>query len=86
MYKVELTREAKRYFERADAALQRKLDRCFDRLKVEPCHGGNIKRLKGQLASYYRYRVGDYRVIYRVDGRQRAVFVLRIAHRSEAYE
>jgi len=54
MYRVELSRDARRYFERADASLQRRLDRCFDRLKVEPHFGGSIKPLKGKFAERYR--------------------------------
>ena len=49
MHSVALSKDARRFFERADASLQRRLDRCFDRLKVEPHHGGNIKPLKGTL-------------------------------------
>ena len=86
MYSVALSTDARRFFERADAALQRRLDRCFDRLKVDPHSGGNVKRLAGNLAGYFRYRVGDYRVIYRIDDPQQAVHVLKIAHRSEVYE
>ena len=85
MYSVELGRVARRTFERAAASLQRRLDRCFDRLKVEPHFDGNIKPLKGKLAGHYRYRVGDYRVIYRIDEHGSVVHVLKIAHRSEAY-
>jgi mRNA interferase RelE/StbE len=86
MYKVELSRDAKRYFERANALLQRRLDRCFDHIKVNPRGAGNAKRLGGNLSGHYRYRVGDYRVIYRIDDSQQIVFVLKIAHRSEVYE
>ena len=86
MYKFELSRDAKRFFERASATLQRRLDRCFDKLKVEPHSDGGIKPLKGDFAGYYRYRVGDYRVIYRIDDQQQSVFVLKIAHRSDVYE
>ena len=85
MYRVELSRDAKRFFERASATLQRRLDQCFDRLKVDPRGAGNIKRLGGNLAGAYRYRVGDYRVIYRIDDRKQVVAVLKIAHRSDAY-
>lgn len=85
MYHVELSRDAKRFFERADASLQRRLDRCFDQLKVGPRDAGNIKPLAGNLAGRYRYRIGDYRVIYRIDDRQHLVAVLKITQRSEAY-
>jgi mRNA interferase RelE/StbE len=33
----------------------------------------------------YRYRVGDYRVIYRLEPADGRLFVLRVAHRREAY-
>jgi mRNA interferase RelE/StbE len=85
MYHVELSRSARRFFERANATLQRRLDGCFDKLKAEPHEGGSIKRLTGKLAGRFRYRVGDHRVIYRIDEEEVKVFVLKIAHRSEAY-
>lgn len=34
----------------------------------------------------FRIRVGDYRVLYEVDDNPRVVTILRIAHRSRAYE
>lgn len=86
MYHVELSRDARRFFERASAAFQRRLDRCFDQLKVEPRDAGNIKPLTGKLKGHYRYRVGDYRVIYRIDEKQQFVAVSKIAHRSAAYD
>jgi mRNA interferase RelE/StbE len=45
----------------------------------------NIKRLKGPLAGHYRYRAGDWRIIYQIDEQARTVTVMLIAHRSEAY-
>jgi mRNA-degrading endonuclease RelE of RelBE toxin-antitoxin system len=38
------------------------------------------------LSGRLRYRVGDWRVIYRIDDTPRQVHVLVIAHRSEVYE
>ncbi|USR91081.1 type II toxin-antitoxin system RelE/ParE family toxin [Phormidium yuhuli AB48] len=46
----------------------------------------NIKVLKGDYAGYYRYRIGDYRVIYTIDDKLVQVFVIAIAHRRESYE
>ncbi len=36
-------------------------------VEQNPRQHPNIKALKGELAGRYRYRVGDYRVIYRID-------------------
>ena len=85
MYRVILSHDAQRFFDDADAPLQRKLDRCFDMLKGEPRHHPNIKPLKGKLDGYYRYRVGDWRVVYRVDSQNQIVYVPAIEHRSDAY-
>lgn len=63
MFEVLLTKSARRFYERADTPLQRKLDRCFQRLEKEPAKGPNIRRLTGELKGYLRYRVGDYRVV-----------------------
>ncbi len=85
MYDVFLTREAQRFYEDAAPTLVRKLNRCFRHLREDPHRHPNIKRLKGPLAGYFRYRVGDWRVIYQVDEQEHKVTVLLITHRSKAY-
>lgn len=35
--------------------------------------------------SDWRIKVGNYRIIYEVDGKEKAVKVMRIRHRREAY-
>jgi mRNA interferase RelE/StbE len=70
----------------ADKPLARKLARCFLYLENEPRHHNNIKPLKGLFASQFRFRVGDYRVIYRIDDTSAIVFMDQIAHRRDVYE
>ncbi|MEA5507395.1 type II toxin-antitoxin system RelE/ParE family toxin [Halotia wernerae UHCC 0503] len=67
-------------------ALAKKITRCLQQLEQTPYSHPNIKALKGDYAEYYRYRIGDYRIIYSVDNELVQVFVVAIAHRSEAYE
>lgn len=86
MYDVVLANSARLIFERADAALQKKLDRCFTQLMHEPRRHNNVKALKGRFAGYLRYRVGDYRIIYRVDDAEGKVVILDIANRKDVYE
>lgn len=86
MYSVRLLPQAERFYSNADRPLARKLARCFEQLEQNPRTHPNITFLKGPLAGYYRYRVGDYRVIYRIDERDRIVVVAIIAHRREAYD
>ena len=48
-----------------------------------PSPGGPVKLLIGLTARHFRLRVGDYRVVYRIEGS--CVVVVRVAHRREAY-
>ncbi|MDD4980027.1 MAG: type II toxin-antitoxin system RelE/ParE family toxin [Candidatus Omnitrophica bacterium] len=43
------------------------------------------KPLKGEFQGYWRYRWGDYRVIYRIAEREILIIILRISHRKEVY-
>ena len=44
------------------------------------------KGLSGKLASLWRYRVRDMRVICHIDKGEVTVLVLRVAHRSKVYD
>jgi mRNA interferase RelE/StbE len=43
------------------------------------------KPLTGDKVGLRRYRVGEYRIVCRIDDEQLAVLVLRIAHRKDVY-
>jgi len=43
------------------------------------------KRLKGNLASFWRYRVGDYRILCNIKDNELIVIVITIGHRKEIY-
>jgi mRNA interferase RelE/StbE len=43
------------------------------------------KRLRYELEGYYSARRGQYRVIYRIDGHEVIVDVIKISHRGDAY-
>lgn len=67
---------------RLDRSAARKILEAIEhRLLVAPDSYG--KPLRHPLAGLRRLRVGDYRVVYKVAGRQ--VIVLRVGHAHEAY-
>ena len=86
MFEVVLSPSASEFYAAVDKPLASKLARCFRRLEAKPREGNNVKRLKGEWSGYLRYRVGDWRVIYRVDDVAKRVNVLVIAHRRDVYE
>jgi mRNA interferase RelE/StbE len=44
------------------------------------------ERLQGTLSEFWRYRVGDYRIICSLEHDRLVVLVLRIGHRREVYK
>ena len=85
MYEVLLHPDAQNVYANADQALAKKIALCLQQLEQNPRSHPNIKPLKGDLAGFYRYRIGDYRVIYSIEDEVVRVFVVAIAHRSQAY-
>jgi mRNA interferase RelE/StbE len=53
-------------------------------LTADPRPAG-CKKLQG-YKQCWRVRVGDYRIVYTIDDRQKLVDVTRIAHRKEVYK
>ncbi|MCX6572499.1 MAG: type II toxin-antitoxin system RelE/ParE family toxin [Candidatus Aminicenantes bacterium] len=45
----------------------------------------NIRRLKGDVEDLYRLKVGSYRVIFKKDGMDLTILIVRIGHRKEIY-
>ena len=55
-------------------------------LRLNPHYGPNIKRLKGDMSMMYRYRIGDFRLFYYIDEKEKTVFVLDFENRKDAYD
>ena len=41
--------------------------------------------LVGEHAGYWRWRIGDYRVIAKIEDERITILVIRVAHRREVY-
>ena len=83
IYRVEIAVQAQRQIRRLQPRLQ---ERVLDRiaaLGVESRPPGSVK-LTG-TDDLHRVRVGDYRVIYRIEDDVFLVLVVSIGHRREVY-
>jgi len=58
------------------------LDKIESTLITHPKSG---KKLVGNLSSYWRLRVGNYRIIYKIVDNTVTVVVLKIKHRKDIY-
>lgn len=43
------------------------------------------KPLTGKWKGFYRYRYGNYRIIYEIDSSNNTIIISRVGHRSEIY-
>jgi mRNA-degrading endonuclease RelE of RelBE toxin-antitoxin system len=50
-----------------------------------PYGGSNIKKLKGHLEGLYRYRRGDFRLLYRIVSKTRKIHLLAFLSRGDVY-
>ena len=82
-YRVDYSPAASKFLrELRDASLLRRFDRAIGGLQENPHPSGSTK-LTGR--PYWRIRVGDYRVLYRIEDDRLIVTVIEIGHRREIY-
>ena len=62
---------------------KRIFDKVNDYVSQDPTNIG--KPLKDKLSGFWRYRFGDYRIIYTVDFEKQLITVLEAGHRKDIY-
>ena len=55
-------------------------------LRENPYFGPNIKRLKGNYKDLYRFRIGGYRLFYKISEDTVIVFIVDIEARKDTYK
>lgn len=83
-YFLEIKSSAQRELDALDNTLFARIDRKIIALADNPRPPG-CKKLKAHR-DQWRIRVGDWRVVYRIDDSKALVSITRIAHRREVYE
>lgn len=58
----------------------------YPMLRENPYFGSNIKKLKGKFSEIYRYRIGDYRLLYKILEETVIIFIIDIEAREDAYQ
>ena len=86
-WKIELSAQADRELGKLDPQ-QRKRILKFLRDRLAPLENPRSigQALHGsELGEFWKYRVGDYRLICKIEDQQLLVLVLRVGHRREIY-
>lgn len=85
VYEVYYQRAAKRVRERLDRTTMARIDRAISALRFDPYHAGDVKRLSGDLARFFRLRIGGWRILFVVDEAHRCLVIYDIAPRGDVY-
>ena len=84
---IKFTESSSRQLKKLDKTLARRVIEYLDeRVAVSEDPRTMGKNLTGpKMGSYWRYRVGDVRVVCELQDQQLIVLVLEVAHRREVY-
>ncbi len=80
-YRLVYTHRAIRDIERLDAKIKRRIGKALLRYEEDPLK--YAERLTDSRLGTYRFRIGDYRVIFDLEGNE--IVVLRVGHRRDIY-
>lgn len=81
VYRLTYTNRAARDISHLSPRVKRRLKEALERYSTDPLHYGR-KMVDASLGTY-RFRIGDYRVIFDIEGDE--IVVLRVGHRREIY-
>ena len=84
-YKVSLDRKAEEDFSKLDKAVQRRLFKYMKRIEERDDPRTLGEQLQDNLSAYWKFRVGDYRLIAEIIDERVIVLMLVVAHRREVY-
>ena len=82
-YAIELRPAARRDLKNLPPDVQKRIGRKIDSLADDPRPPG-VEKLSGGEDDY-RVRVGDYRILYKIQDEVLLIVIVRVKHRREAY-
>jgi len=83
-YEIFIKPSAKKELEKSPTEIKNRLKEKIDYLAENPRPKGT-RKIKGGQGDHYRVRVGDYRIIYSINDKEKSVVVFRVKHRGEVY-
>lgn len=85
-WRVEFLPEAAKELKKLDRTAAARIVRTLEE-RIAPLHDPRTlgSALVGDHAALWRWRIGDYRVVARIEDERFTVLVVRVAHRREVY-
>lgn len=82
---VSLSVLAKKQLKQLDKPVQKRITKFLNELTELADPRSKGKSLVGDLKGFWRYRVGDYRLICRIHDEKLEILVVELGHRKEIY-
>ena len=82
---VRITQAVEKQLERLDPPVRDRILRFMRERIAAPGPYALGEAMVGNWAGYRRYRIGDYRVICRIEDEQLVVLVVKVGHRRDVY-
>lgn len=84
--KVIFSDKAKKFFLKLDKPIQKQIQKFILKLEGMSDPRASGKMLVGNLLGFWRYRVGDYRLLCRIVDKELVITVVEVGHRKEVYD
>jgi len=84
MYEVIIAPQAKKEFKKLLTRYKQAISEAILEIKTDPFTSGKI--LTRELTGKYSYKIGVYRIIYKINKKDKIVYVLTTGHRSNIYK
>lgn len=81
-YNLVYTRRAEKDIKKLDPSVKKHIGKSLHKLQNNPSI--NSQKLSDPIIGTYRFRIGDYRVIFDIEGCD--IVVLKVGHRKEIYK
>ena len=86
-FQIAESKTFEKFKKKIDSKLYDKIKKIvYPQLRSNPNFGTNIKKLKGDLDGYYRYRIGNYRLFYLIENEKVLVVIVDLKHLQNSYK
>jgi len=87
IWRVELSRNSIKYLKKLDKSISQRILRNLEKLETteNPLTQKDVRSLSGKLKGFHRLRVGDFRLIFELDRKDKRIGIHVIVSRGDAY-
>lgn len=85
---IKFSSVAEKYFIKLDSDLKKRIKNKLSEMVLmeDPLGHSCVKPLTGELKGFYRFRIGDYRLVFSLIREEKIIAIVNISSRGGAYK